>query len=214
MKKVLLLSLSLALGFSAFAQQRVAKSELRSGTASAKKVLAGKEFSTPSAANFAPYTQQSVVINRYADLEMAETVETTYDLQSNQYVANRMFQLPDGSVAITATMSHEPDQVASDRGTGYNFYNGSEWLDKPEERVEPFKTGWPSIARWKDNGEILLCHGNGHMQCFTRDVAGQGEWQHRGNLPDYPEGYPYSEYPTWPRVVTCGEHNEIGRAHV
>ena len=209
MKKVLLLSLSLALGFSAFAQQRVAKSELRSAKASAKKVLAGKEVSTPSAANFAPYTQQSVVVNRYADLEMAETVETTYDLQSNQYVANRMFQLPDGSVAITATMSHEENQVASDRGTGYNFYNGSEWLDKPEERVEPFKTGWPSIARWKDNGEILLCHGNGHMQCFTRDVAGQGEWQLRSTLPDYPAGYPYSEYPTWPRVVTCGEHNDI-----
>ena len=121
-----------------------------------------------------------------------------------------MYQTPDGSVAITGTMSHEPNQTASDRGTGYNFYNGEEWLDLPEERIEPWKTGWPSIARWKNTGEILLAHGNGHMQCFTRDVAGQGEWDYRGALPDYPEGYAYtSEYPTWPRVVTCGDNLDI-----
>ena len=209
MKKVVLLSLSLALGFSAFAQQRVAKDELRSAQAKAKKELAGKEFSMSSAAQFAPLTQKSVVVNRYNDIEVASTMETYYDLQSNQYVANRMYQTPDGSVAITATMSHEPNQTASDRGTGYNFYNGSEWLDLPENRVETFKTGWPSIARWKNTGEILLAHGNGHMQCFTRDVAGQGEWDYRGALPDYPEGYPYSEYPTWPRVVTCGDNLDI-----
>ena len=211
MKKVLLLSLSLALGFSAFAQQRVAKDELRSAKAKVQKEFAGKEYNMNSAAQFAPLTQKSVVVNRYEDYEYASTMETYYDLQSNQYVANRMFQLPDGSVAITATMSHEANQTASDRGTGYNFYSASEgsWLDMPEERVEPFKTGWPSIAQWKENGEILLAHGNGHMQCFTRETAGQGEWQYRGALPDYPEGYPYSEYPTWPRVVTCGENHNV-----
>ena len=211
MKKVLLLSLSLALGFSAFAQQRVAKDELRSATARAKKELAGKELSMPTATQFAPQSQQSAVVrNDYSNLE--QTMWSTYDLQSNQYVANRMFQRPDGSVAIAATMSHEYNQTANDRGTGYNFYNADEgvWMDMPEDRVEPFKTGWPSIAPWKITGEILLAHGNGHMQCFTRDVAGQGAWDYRGALPDYPEGYPYTtEYPTWPRVVTCGENNDI-----
>ena len=214
MKKVLLLSLSLALGFGAFAQQRVAKDELRSATAKVQKELAGKEISTPSATQFAPQTQQSVVVNRYDDMAWDYTIHTTYDLQSNHYVANRMVQFPDGSIATTATMSHEYNQTASDRGTGYNFYNGEEWQvgydDLPDMvRVEPWKTGWPSIAQWKDNGEILLAHGNGHMQVFTRDIAGQGEWQHRGNLPDFPEGYPYSEYPTWPRVVTCGENHDV-----
>jgi hypothetical protein len=209
MKKVLLLSLSLALGFSAFAQQRVAKADFRQAQAKAQKELAGKEISTPTAAQFAPQTPQSVVVNRYEDMENSYTMYTFYDLQSNQYVANRMFQLPDGSVAITATMSHEDNQTASDRGTGYNFYNGAEWLDQPEERVEPWKTGWPSIAQWKENGEILLAHGNGHMQCFVREKAGEGEWQYKGALPDYPEGYPYSEYPTWPRVVTCGDNHDV-----
>ena len=211
MKKVLLLSLSLALGFSAFAQQRIAKDELRSAQAKAQKAFTGKEFSMPSAAQFAPQTQKSVVVNRYEDYEYASTMETYYDLQSNQYVGNRMYQLPNGSVAITATMSHEPNQTASDRGTGYNFYSNDRgsWLDQPENRIESFKTGWPSIAQWKENGEILLAHGNGHMQCYTRETAGHGEWEYKGALPDYPEGYAYNEYPTWPRVVTCGDNHEI-----
>ena len=210
MKKVLLLSLSLALGFSAFAQQRVAKDDIRQAQAKAQKELAGKEISN-SAAQFAPQTQQSVVVNRDEETPYDETIFTTYDLQSNQYVANRMYQLPNGSVAVTTTMSHEYNQTASDRGTGYNFYNAAEegWLEMPEERVESFKTGWPSIAQWKDNGEILLAHGNGHMQCYVRETAGEGEWQYKGALPDYPEGYPYSEYPTWPRVVTCGDNHNV-----
>ena len=188
MKKVLLLSLSLALGFSAFAQQRVAKNDIMKATASAKKAVVGKDAAVQSAANFVPQTSQPVVVNRYADFDYAGTMLTDYDLQSNQYVANRMYQLPNGSVAVAATMSHEPNQVASDRGTGYNFFNGEEWGEEPEERVEPFKTGWPSIAQWGENGEILLAHGNGHMQCFTRETAGEGEWDYKGALPDYPYG--------------------------
>ena len=213
MKKVLLLSLSLVLGFTAFAQQRVAKNELREGVASAKKVLAGKEVTPATAAAFAPQQiHKSVVINRDTDLEEAETMLTYYDLQSNQYVANRMVQFPNGAVAVAATMSHEANQTASDRGTGYNYFDGSSWLDMPDARIEPFKTGWPSIAQFGENGEILLCHGNGHMQCFIRETAGQGDWTHVGALPDYPEGYAYSEYPTWPRIVTCGDNHNIAVA--
>ena len=202
--------MSLALGFCAFAQQRVAKNDLRQAQASAKKVAVGKEMVSTEASNFAPVTAKSAVINRFDELEDGETMVTTYDLQSNHYVANRMYQLPDGSVGVVATMSHEPNQTASDRGTGYNFYKDGVWQDQPEERIESFRTGWPSISQWKENGEIMLCHGNAHMQCFTREIAGEGEWEYRGALPDYPEGYPYpTEYPTWPRVTTCGPNNSI-----
>ena len=209
MRRVLLLSLSLALGFSAFAQQRVAKNDIRQATASAKKVAVGKENVNATATNFAPQTAKSVIVNRLDEIEDGETMMTTYDLQSNHFCSNRMYQLPDGSVAVAATMSHEFNQSASDRGTGYNFYKGGEWGDQPESRLEDFRTGWPSIAQWKD-GEIMLCHGNSHMQCFVRDIAGEGEWRYMGPLPDYPESYPYpTEYPTWPRVVTCGDNHNV-----
>jgi hypothetical protein len=214
MKKVLLLSLSLALGFSAFAQQRVAKDDIRQARASKNKVVVGKEDASISAEAFAPMTDRPVVLNRYEGMDYARTVSTTYDLQSNQYVANRMYQMPDGSVAVTATMSHQNNQTASDRGTGYNFFNGETWsveYDDLEDmaRIESFKTGWPSIARWGETGEILLCHGGNHMNCYTREVAGQGEWVYMGTLPDAPADYPYNEYATWPRVVTSGDNHNI-----
>jgi hypothetical protein len=207
MKKLILLSLSLALGFSAFAQQRVAKNELRQSTTSAKKVAVGNEKGNPAMANFAPQTAKSVVVNRYNDLEDGETMITTYDLQSNHYCSNRMYQLPDGSVGVVATMSHQPNQSASDRGTGYNFYNGSEWQDMPEERVESMRTGWPTIAPYGDKGEILISHTP--MRCWTREIAGEGEWVYKGELPTHPADYPYDEDATWPRMATSGDNNNI-----
>ena len=209
MKKVFLLSLGLIMGLGAFAQNRVMKNDVKEGVAYGQKVAVGKEMPT-EATSYAPQTSKSVVVNRWQDIDEVDAMLTTYDLQSNGYVANRMYQLPDGSVAVAATMSHEENLTASDRGTGYNFFDGSDWDEQPESRIEPWKTGWPSIARWGDTGEILLAHGNSGMQCFVREVAGEGEWQYKGALPPYPEGYPYpSNYPTWPRVVTCGEHNNV-----
>lgn len=209
MRKVLLLSLSLALGFSAFAQQRVAKNDIKSVKVSAKKVAVGNETINPSVADFAPQTAKSVVVNRYQDVEDGETMWTNYDLQSNSWCSNRMYQLPNGSVAVTATFSHEPNQTASDRGTGYNFYDAEEavWQDMPDARVESMRTGWPTIAQWKENGEILISHAP--MRCWTREVAGQGEWVYRGELPISPEGFPYDDDASWPRVATSGDNHNI-----
>ena len=221
MKKVLLLTLSLALGFSAFAQQRVMRNDAVKATASAKKATMGKEMSVETATNFAPITAKSCVVNRWENMEYAPTIMTTYDLQSNQYVANRMYQMPDGSVAAAATMSHQYNQSATDRGSGYNFYKDGQWeFEDLEEmnRIEPFKTGWPTITRWGKDGEILIAHGGGNgtpsgLQCFTREVAGDGEWQFMSTLPLCPDGYPYAgasdAYPTWARVVTSGEDNTV-----
>ena len=209
MKRILLLSLSLALGFSAFAQQRIAKNDIRQFTANAKKVAAGKENVNATATNFAPQTAKSVVINWYNDMSDWETMMTTYDLQSNHFCSNRMYELDNGSVGIVATLSHQANQSAPDRGTGYAFYNAEtdEWSDMPEERVEPMRTGWPTIAQWGDRGEILISHTP--MRCWTREVAGEGEWVFRGELPTSPEGYPYNEVATWPRVITSGDNHNI-----
>ena len=209
MKKVLLLSLSLVLGFSAFAQQRVAKSDLKSFTVNSKKVVVGNEVGTQSAAQFAPQTAKSVVVNRYQDCEDAETMYTYYDLQSNSWCSNRMYQLPNGNVGIVATLSLESNQVASDRGTGYNFYDAASqsWMDMPEARVESARCGWPTIAQWGDEGEILISHAP--LSVYTREVAGQGEWVYRGSLPESPEGFEYADDFAWPRVATSGDHHNI-----
>jgi len=212
MKKIIVLSLILALNFSMFAQQRIMKNDTREAVANGKIVAIGKEMSTETR-SFVPQAAKSVVANRYDNMDDAEIMWTTYDLQSNQYVANRMYQMPNGSVNTVATMSHQYNQTASDRGTGYNYYNGSYWQNQPNARIESFKTGWPTIAQWGSSGEILISHGNGGLQCYTRSVAGQGSWVFKSTLPLCPAGYPYQgesdAYPTWARVVTSGNNHNV-----
>ena len=204
-----ILLLSVAGVTNAFAQQRVAKNDIRSFKVDSKKGVAlGNEVSTQSFSKIAPQTSKNVSVNRYDDIEDNETMWTTYDLQSNGWCSNRMYQLPNGSVGVVATFSHLYNQMASDRGTGYNFYNGEEWQEQPEGRVEDMRTGWPTIAQWGDNGEILISHSP--LRCWTRQVAGQGEWVYRGELPMHPEEYPYDyEDASWPRVATSGDHHNI-----
>ena len=207
MRKVLLLSLSLALGFSAFAQQRGAKDDSRKTTVSIEKRAVGNEKINPAVENFAPQAAKSVVVNRYQDAEDGETMMTTYDLQSNHFCSNRMYALPDNQAAVVATFSHEPNQTASDRGTGYNFYKDGAWGDMPESRIESMRTGWPTIAPYGDKGEILISHAP--MRCWTREVAGEGEWIYKGELPISPAAYPYSDDASWPRVATSGDNHNI-----
>lgn len=212
MKKSFFISLCLSLGLAVFAQQPIPKSEACMAIATEKSTAFGKEMESETVP-FVPQEAKSVVVNRYDNLVTNETMWTTYDCQSNRYVANRMYQLPNGSVATVATMSHQYNQTASDRGTGYNFFNGSYWQSQPNARIENFKTGWPTIAQWGSSGEILISHGNGGLQCYTRTVAGQGSWVYKSTLPLYPSGYPYQgasdAYPAWARVVTSGNNNNI-----
>lgn len=206
MKKVFLLSLGLILGLSAFAQRQVIKNDLNQKVVDSKVVAVGTETTT-EASTYAPQEAKSVVVRRYDDMEDGETMWTYYDLQSNGWCSNRMYQVPNGGVGIVATMSLQANTSATDRGTGYNFYDGSDWGDQPEERVEPARTGWPTIARYGATGEVLISHAPTH--CYIREVAGEGEWQDKGALPDHPEGYPYDEDLAWPRVATSGENCDI-----
>jgi hypothetical protein len=199
------LLLSVAGVTNAFSQQRIAKNDIHSAQASIKGVAVGNEKDNPAANNFAPQTAKSVVVNRYDEIEDGETMWTTYDLQSNHFCSSRMYQLPNGKVGVVGTMSHLFNQSVSDRGTGYNFYNGIEWLEQPEERIESMRTGWPTIAQWGDNGEILISHSP--LRCWTREVAGQGEWVYRGELPMHPDFD--TDDASWPRVATSGDHHNI-----
>ena len=96
MKKVLLLSLSLVLVLDAFAQQRVAKNDIVPLKVSMNKTVVGNEADRTTASTYVPQTAKSVVINRWDDIEDGEVIETTYDLQSNSWCSNRMYQLPSG----------------------------------------------------------------------------------------------------------------------
>ena len=148
-----------------------------------------------------------------------ETMSTTYDLQSNGFLSNRMYQLKDGSVAVTATFSSSLNDAGfADRGTGYNFYDGSGWNGMPTERIEAnatgadMRTGWPSIAPYGAEGEILVNHSTG-LNYWIREKAGEGIWDGPYAIPN-PENIDevvggWNNALAWPRIVTTGENNEV-----
>ncbi len=208
MKKVLLLSLGLVMGFSAFAQKTVVKQNLNKVTVK-RGTAFGTEVVVNTAETFAPKSQQSVVTNRYSHREESEVLHTMYDLQSNSYLANRMYQRNDGSIGVVATFSMAENASAADRGTGYNYYDGSEWGEMPEARIEAERTGWPSIAPWGAEGEIIVNHSE-RVNYYIREKAGEGEWT-IGEIPDATglEGLPAGLKMTWPRVATSGANNDV-----
>ena len=217
MKKVLLLSLGLIMGLGAFAQERVAKKALPTPVKQTVKHEAlGTDVVEGTTSNFELRGTQSVVTNEAEYYYEAEAMYTTYDLQSNSYLANRMYQLKDGSVAVTAIMSNEEyDPSFADRGTGYNFAKGGvmgNWGEIPTARVEDIRTGWPSIAPWGAEGEILVNHTEG-LNYWVREKAGEGEWDGPHAIPN-PTRAEFSEieddvYLAWPRIVTTGENNDV-----
>lgn len=128
---------------------------------------------------------------------------TWYDLQSNNLLQNRIHAFDDGSVGAVWTMGLTASSFP-DRGTGYNYFNGSEWGPEPTLRLESMRTGWPSYAPWGENGEVVVSHDFGaHVLYFlTRENKGTGDWT------EFP--YTYSSGPpelSWARMTTSGENN-------
>ncbi|MFH1320688.1 MAG: T9SS type A sorting domain-containing protein [Bacteroidota bacterium] len=103
--------------------------------------------------------------------------QTTYDLQSNSSVQNRIKNHGDGTISAIWTYSESYDAAAADRGTGYNFFNGTSWGSIPTSRIEPEKTGWPNIATTSTGNEVFLCH-NIAQSKLTMGISpiGSGSW--------------------------------------
>ena len=222
MKKILLLSLSLVMGLCAFAQQVAVKSLPAPVKATLEKKALGTDV-VKGTVNFDTRgSSKPVVLNNGYDYMEAEAIYTTYDLQSNSFVANRMYQTKDGSVAVVATMSNSlNDEAFLDRGTGYNFTEGGKaygWNEVSLTRVEAnatgydMRTGWPSIAPYGAEGEILVNHSTG-LNYWIREKAGEGVWDgpyaipNPANVDDVVGGS--GNALAWPRIVTTGENNEV-----
>ena len=216
MKKVLLLSLGLVMGLGAFAQQVAVKALPAPVKATLERKALGTDVVEGTVNFTATRGTQSVVVNEELEYTEAEAFYTTYDLQSNSLIANRMYQAKDGSVAVVATMStQEYDASFADRGTGYNFAKAGDmdsWGDIPDERVEDLRTGWPTIAPYGAEGEILVNHSEG-LNYWVRTVAGEGEWDGPHAIPNPDatkiEGIEEGLTLSWARVVTTGENNDV-----
>ena len=114
------------------------------------------------------------------DAQVTQTIigVTTYDLQSNSSLQNRIVNHGNGTLSAVWTYSESYDIVAADRGTGYNFYDGVAWGTQPTARIEAEKTGWPNIARTTGGQEVILSHNSALtvLTQGTRGTIGSGPW--------------------------------------
>ena len=196
MKKIVFIALALAVGMTGFAQ-RVNQAH-KSVTVTCPKPspvmvkdgaqTPGRQFNMPEQRAFTP--------QRDTELEESLIMTTNYDLQSNSALGNRIATWADGTASFVASWDHSGSTAYLDRGTGYNYYDGTSFGDEPTERIEPVRSGWPSIAAC-GNGEILVSHASG-TNVYYRPTKGQGEWTMVTNFPDV----------TWPRVICSGPNDQ------
>ncbi len=206
MKKVLFMSLALAVAMTGFAQKNVPVKAAKKTMVKWEQYKAfGKEAAeegiqfTPNASSVATHYG-----NRYDARADYETMVSQMDLQSNAFVANRMWRFDDGTLGVTAMIPSN----GNDRGTGYNYFDGEEFGEMPEARIEGIRTGWPSYCQYGENGEIVVAHTGSDLVYYTRATKGEGEWEGPKHIPNPDLGFP-AQAMTWPRVVTSGPNHSI-----
>lgn len=129
---------------------------------------------------------------------------TRYDCQSNGSCGQRLYRTDDGKMATVWTRGMNETSY-TDRGTGYNYFDGTTWQAEPTGRIESVRTGWPTIARWNGNGEIVVAHQNATSPLVInkRTTAGTGPWT-ESFLPPPSGGTGLM----WPSMITSGSNHQ------
>ena len=145
----------------------------------------------------------NVYVSNKSVLNDPVTCVTLYDLQTSASNQSRIYLFPDGTIGATATWSQQNSPMY-DRGTGYNYFNGTAWGSLPTARVESIRTGWPEYHPFGPTGELIIAHeATGPLVMNTRTVKGTGTWT-QTILPALPTGITGM---FWPRVVTNGPNH-------
>ena len=200
MKKLVLLSLVLSIGFLGFSQERA---QIKKSIQNISKTMV---YVNPTDEVVNMTVAPNPYVTSYKDLADEDIIGNTfYDLQSNTSLGNRIHVYEDGTIGAVWTRGIE-SSAFPDRGTGYNYYDGSDWGSAPTARIESVRTGWPSYAPWGANGELIVAHGPVEgLLLATRVTKGTGEWTESSIVgPEDHEGL------LWPRAITSGtDHNTI-----
>ena len=106
---------------------------------------------------------------------------TTYDLQTNSAVMDRIIHHANGAISVAWTRSAQFNTSYTDRGTGYNYYDGTTWGAHPADRLESSRCGWPSMLATSSGKEIAIAHNtaNSYFQMTFRNTIGSGVWEEK-----------------------------------
>ena len=145
MKKILLAVSALFLINAVFAQG-VVKTRDNMNVQKVKTTITGREEAAP---------QQVMPMTRMVDRNFIGA--TYYDLQTNGSMPQKMVAHQDGTISAVWT-TNGPTSYTT-RGTGYNYYNGSSWVNPASstDRIENVRTGWGTMT-CVGNAEIVASH--------------------------------------------------------
>lgn len=195
MKKFFTFALVLAMGLTGFAQTKSMSHKSVKMEPAQMQVFTGLEELNFS---YAPETR-SIVEEEPIDLG-----QTYYDWQSNMGPRNCVVSWPDGFAAMAWTTS--TDVSYADRGTGISTFDPAtgEWTYS-EGRVESVKTGFGSIARYKENGLVVAAHTATYTGLYFNEDFRNGGTTWTEVILDN-EG---SHDACWPVVFCSGENLDI-----
>ena len=133
---------------------------------------------------------------------------TYYQLQTNASICNRMVLNSDGTVGATWTMSQQNNTTWTDRGTGYNYFDGTNWSQGsaaygtssavgPTAAVEAVRTGFTNLGVTSSGEEVIVCHETAvaAIHIDSRTTKGTSAWT-SGSISGLPD--------TWPRLAVGG----------
>jgi hypothetical protein len=134
--------------------------------------------------------------------QSVETVigTTTYDLQTAASVAPRVIK-NGGTLSAIWTYSNEMS-LFNDRGTGYNYFNGTTWGPNPAARIENVRTGWPSLLNALGQEFVIAHDGSSGLKMSKRTSIGSGTWTY-SDIPN-----PTGKDLLWPRAVSGGANGQ------
>ncbi|MBC7862836.1 MAG: hypothetical protein IAF38_07665, partial [Bacteroidia bacterium] len=172
MKKSLLLGASLAFMVAAYGQNNhnaSVKTPLSKKNEPLVKLAAKTGNETAKSAKPANKNQGAKKALPSTHTAVGETIgETVYDLETNAAMARRIQLHADGTISAIWTISANSGPNYADRGTGYNYFDGSKWLYPDTinhtviSRLETIRTGFPdlgllgtSTGGWKD---VVVSH--------------------------------------------------------
>lgn len=163
----------------------------------------GIDYATDNATNFNNPVSM-IKGNDLLEPSEAQLGTTWYDLFSNYNDGNRFWRFEDGTMAGVWIYGTAASSFP-ERGTGYNYFDGTSWGPEPTIRIEDTRTGWPNISSWGAGGEVAVAHnGTAGLEFVWRETKGSGDWAQFNFLG--PAGI--EDGLTWPRMVGSGTGHE------
>lgn len=195
MKKTLLTTLAVCIAALAVAQP------VKMSQKEALKITAQRDIKQAAVIHEAAPTKANIVMG-------GEIIgQTYYDLQTNTSTPQKIVAHQDGTISACWTTC---GTTAATRGTGYNYFNGTEWINgtgmnAPYQKIENERAGWGVMAALV-NGEIFASHnGSDALIIGVRPQKGTGDWTMTKLYgPNASNGSSTSTALLWPAIATNG----------